>query len=91
MSKPISPLESFLVRYNFVLLVIIAAGMLSASIYLAYNTFDTASNPANAEVKSDIPGNFDTATRERIDKLHKSDEHNISTTPPAGRINPFAE
>lgn len=91
MSKPTNPLESFFIRYNFVLLVVLATSMLSVSIYLAYTTFDTASNPANAQVESKIPNNFDKTTREKIDRLHQSSDSGISVTPPSGRINPFSE
>lgn len=91
MSKLSNPIETFIIRYNFVLLVILAASALGASIYLAYSTFETASDPNSAEIKSDIPKNFDKDTREKINTLHRSDDDNITVSPPAGRINPLSE
>lgn len=91
MSKPINPVEAFFVRYNFVILVVVAASILGASIFLAYNTFISAADPTNAEVTSEIPTNFDQETRDRIDELHASDDPNISVDLPKGRINPLSE
>ncbi len=91
MSKPINPAESFLIRYNFVVLVVISAATLSVAIYLASMTFLASSDPSNAEIKSTVPSTFDKTTREKINTLHESNDQNISTQTPEGRIDPFSE
>ncbi len=91
MSKPINPAEAFLLRYNFVILVVVIASVLGTSIFLAYNTYISAADPTGSEVTSDVPTNFDQATREKIDSLHSSNDTSIKVSPPAGRINPFSE
>ncbi|HCH34660.1 MAG: hypothetical protein UY35_C0007G0006 [Candidatus Saccharibacteria bacterium GW2011_GWC2_48_9] len=91
MSKPINPVETFFLRYNFVILIVVAATIIGVSIFLAYSTFITAADPSNAEVKSEIPTSFDQATRDKVDQLHESNDPDIRVTPPSGRINPFSE
>lgn len=91
MSKPTNPAEKFFVRYNLVILIVLATSILSISIVLAYQAFITASTPAPSDVKSEIPTNFDTQTSKKIESLHASDEKNITVTPPGDRYNPFSE
>lgn len=91
MSKPVNPAETFFLRYNFVILIVIAASVIGVCIFLAYSTFITAADPSNAEIKSEIPTTFDQDTRAKVDLLHESDDPNIRVTPPSGRINPFSE
>ncbi len=91
MSKPINPVEKFIVRYSLVILITLASFVLGASVYLSYNILMSSSDPSNAEIKEGVSSNFDKQTREKIDKLHTSDDPNVSITLPTGRINPFSE
>lgn len=91
MSKLTNPVEKFMIRYNFVILVVVAAAVLSVSVYLSYTAYLSASTPSDASAASQIPTVFDKATSDKIDKLHTSDDPNISTTQPPGRISPFSE
>lgn len=91
MSKPTNPAEKFMIRYNFVILIVTATAILSVSIVLAYQAFLTASTPAPSNIKSEIPTNFDVKTSKRIEALHTSDQQNINVAPPTGRYDPFSE
>lgn len=91
MSKTTNPVETFFMRYNFVVLVALGAVTLSLAIYLASSIYITSSDPNNAEIKTTIPNTFDKTTREKIDSLHESDDPDISVKRPDGRINPFSE
>ncbi|QHN43154.1 hypothetical protein GII36_04875 [Candidatus Mycosynbacter amalyticus] len=91
MSKPANPAEQFFVRYNLVILIVLATGILSVSIVLAYQAYLAASTPTTSDIKSEIPTNFDKATGKKIEQLHTSDQQNINVTPPEGRYNPFSE
>lgn len=91
MSKPSNPAEQFFIRYNVVILIVLAASILSVSIMLAYQAYLAASIPATSDIKSEIPTNFDKKTGQKIEQLHTSDQPNITVSPPEGRYNPFSE
>lgn len=91
MSKPTQPIEKFFVRYNLVILIVLAASILGVSIVFAYQAYITASVPVSTDVKSEIPTNFDKKTSKKIEQLHTSDQENLTVTPPSDRYNPFSE
>lgn len=91
MSKTTNPVEKFILRYNFVILIVLAAAVLSVSVYLSYKAYIAASTPSDASAASQIPTAFDKTTSDKIDKLHTSDDSSITTTQPPGRISPFTE
>lgn len=91
MSKQTNPVENFIVRYNFVIITVISAIVLGASIYLSYTTFINSSSSDEASAKSAIPTTFDPVTSERIDSLTTSEEAEQGPKLPEGRINPFSE
>lgn len=91
MSKQTNPVENFIVRYNFVIITVISAIVLGASIYLSYTTFISSSSSDDASVQSTIPTTFDPATSKRIDSLNTSDTIGKDPMQPEGRINPFSE
>ena len=91
MSKPMNPAERFFVRYNLVILVVVAAAILSVTVFLSYQSYITATTPTAADIKSEIPTNFDQQTTEKIESLHASDEEGIVVTEPQGRYDPFTE
>ena len=86
-----NPAESFFVRYNLVILVVVAAAILSVTVFLCYQSYITATTPTAADIKSEIPTNFDQQTTEKIESLHASDEEGIVVTEPQGRYDPFTE
>lgn len=91
MSKPSNPAEKFLIRYNFVILILISATVIGAGVYLSSQTYFSSLNPTQADVKSEIPTNFDNKTSQKIEQLHTSDQSNINVTTPSGRYDPFSE
>lgn len=91
MSKQTNPVENFIVRYNFVIIIVISAIVLGASIYLSYTTFINSSSSDETSAQSTIPTTFDPVTSERIDNLSTSDATNNDPKQPEGRINPFSE
>lgn len=91
MSKQTNPVENFIIRYNFVIIIVVSAAVLGACIFLSYLTFINSATSDQSSVQSSIPTTFDPATSERINQLHTSDEKNIDPDLPSGRINPFSE
>ena len=91
MSKASNPVETFFLRYNFVVLTAVGAATLGTAIFLASSTYIQSSDPNNAEIKSAIPSSFDKTTQEKIKTLHESTDPNISVKRPDGRIDPFSE
>ena len=91
MSKQTNPVENFVIRYNFVIIIIVSAVVLGASVFLSYLTFIDSATTDESSVQSSVPTTFDPQTSERIDQLHTSGDDDISTEAPKGRINPFSE
>lgn len=91
MSKSTNPVEKFMMRYNFVILIVVAAAVLSVSVYLSYTAYLSASTPSDSSAASQIPTSFDKATSDKIDQLHTSDDESVTVPQPTGRISPFSE
>lgn len=91
MSKQTNPIENFIIRYNFVIIIVVSAIVLGTSIFLSYLTFIDSATMDESSIQSSIPTSFDPQTSERIEQLHTSEDENIDTKIPSGRINPFSE
>lgn len=91
MSKPLHPAETFFVRYNLVIFIVIAALSLAAIIYVCYDTYTAATTPDESATKSTSPDSFDKETAQKIDGLHTPDEVSQPNLPNNVRINPFTE
>lgn len=91
MSKRSNPVEAFIIRYNFVIIVVVSSIALGVSVFLSYMTIINSSTVDPTSVQSSIPTSFDPATTERINQLHTSTDKDLDTSLPSGRINPLSE
>ena len=91
MSKPLHPIERFLIRYNLVTFIVLAALSLAFIVYLCYNTYTTATTPSSTAEQGTMPTSFDKETAESINKLHTPDQAPDPSLPSNVRINPFVE
>lgn len=90
MTKPMSPAETFFMRYNVVIITVVSALGVAAIIFVSYLTYLSATKVDETIVDSSIPTSFDEATADRIRSLEPST--NIPEPAiPEGRINPFVE
>lgn len=92
MSKPMQPIERFFRRYGVVTFVVVAGLTIAGVIYICFNTYVTATTPAEDMVEGSVPASFDTTTADQIDGLYDSSKPPVNINPPQqGRINPFIE
>lgn len=90
MTKPMSPAESFFMRYNIVIITVVSALGLAAIIFISYQSYLNATTVDETITDSTVPTTFDQQTADRLKSLEPS-----TNTPepklPTGRINPFVE
>lgn len=91
MSKPISQVERFFNRYNFVTFISVAALSLAGIVFICYNTYIAAVTPSETPQGQGAPAVFDKKTAEEIDKLHEAKKAKVPNLPTDTRINPFVE
>lgn len=92
MSKKINPAQKFINHHSFIIFITVATLGLSVIIWLCYQTYYEATNPANLGQPSLTPTSFDKTTEEKLIKLHtRDDSNNEINIPTDQRINPFAE
>ncbi len=90
MTKPMSPAESFFMRYNIVIITVVAALGLAAIIFISYQSYLNATTVDETITDASVPTTFDKETADRLMTLEPST--NIpEPVLPEGRINPFVE
>lgn len=79
----------FFQRFHLIIFFVFVVSCLAAAVLLINKTLtDSSSQDYTSTID---PGTIDQATLERIQSHHPSSELTPVATPPAGRINPFAE
>jgi hypothetical protein len=87
--NPFKYITKLLIRYNFVIfIVIVTVGLMASILYLS----DILNRPySNGSTTGDSSTIFDTNTISRIGKLQPSKTNTSYKTMPPGRASPFSE
>lgn len=89
LNNPLKLFINLVIRYNFVIFVVIVSiGLMASVLFLT----DILNRPySNGSKTGDSSTIFDTSTMSRLDTLQPSANNTSYKTAPAGRANPFSE
>ena len=88
-NNPLRSVINLVIRYNFVIfVVIVSTGLMASVLFLT----DILNRPySNGSKTGDSSTIFDTSTMSRLDTLQPSAKNASYKTAPAGRSSPFSE
>lgn len=88
-NNPLKSVINLVIRYNFVIfVVIVSTGLMASVLFLT----DILNRPySNGSKTGDSSTIFDTSTMSRLDKLQPSANNTSYKTAPTGRSSPFSE
>lgn len=85
-------ISNFLFRYHVILFSVIVLGGLAAAVFILNSVLEKSDKAADGYTASSNNTTFDTATVDRLDKLHASSDGSTPTIDTgSGRQNPFVE
>lgn len=84
--------SNFLFRYHVILFSVIVLGGLAAAVFILNGVLEKSDRSTDGYTASSNNTTFDTATVDRLDKLHESSDGSTPTINTGnGRKNPFVE
>jgi hypothetical protein len=85
-------ISNFLFRYHIILFSVIVLGGLAAAVFILNSVLEKSDKAADGYTATSNNTTFDTATVDRLDKLHASGDGSTPTiNTGSGRQNPFVE